>query len=27
VKALTRAGEGVQMLRGEEILYWRGDAF
>jgi GNAT superfamily N-acetyltransferase len=27
VKALTTAGEGAQRLRGEEMLYWRGDAF
>jgi predicted N-acetyltransferase YhbS len=27
VKSLTAAGEGEHTLRGEEVLYWRGDAF
>jgi GNAT superfamily N-acetyltransferase len=27
VKPLTAAGEGVQMLCGKDVLYWRGDAF
>ncbi len=27
VKALTRAGDAIRTLRGEDLLYWRGDAF